>query len=98
MGEAAFILAAGRDTGINSATACSGKRPLTQTQAWALFVEPLKMSRPCRPTQSNDQWRNSGGASGATEMMAEDGTIVVRRYGALPRFFRVRVCPLGSLS
>ena len=104
MEEAAFVLAAGRDAGINATASCGGTRPLTETPAWRLFVEPVNLSRPCRPTQSNDQWRNSGGASGATELLTEDGAIVVRRYGAQPTLdllsneFRILTCALPCAS
>ena len=37
----------------------------------------------CVPSQ-NDQWRNSGGASGATELPSKYG-VVVRRYGVVRR-------------
>ena len=67
-------------------------RPLNHTEEWCLFAEPIHHTRPITPKQLNDQYRNSGGASGSTVMPAtlrdERGSMragIVRRYGVVRR-------------
>ena len=73
---------------VSSGASVLPPRPLNHTKEWCLFAEPIHHTRPITPKQLNDQYRNSGGASGSTVMPATRGSMragIVRRYGVIRR-------------